>query len=91
MYGEHSNGGMTEIECRNVDFLENEFLSVGEIKKDLELYGLQQDLQPSLAEGEELNSRQVTKNGEPIQGNEVRLHIQTPVKNQPEDVESPHA
>jgi len=40
MYGEHPNGGMTEIESRNVDFLEDEFPSIGEIKKDLELYEL---------------------------------------------------
>jgi len=38
-----------------------------------------------------LNFHQVTKNGEPIQGNEVRLHIPTLIKNQPEYVESPHA
>ena len=40
MYAEHPNGGMTEIESRNVDFLEDEFLSIGEIKKELELYEL---------------------------------------------------
>ena len=59
--------------------------------KNLELYELQQDLQPSLGEGEDLNSHQVTENGEPVQGNEVRLHIPTPVEDQPKDVESPHA
>jgi len=48
MYGQHSNGGMIEIESRNVDFLDDEFPSIGEIKKDLKLYELQQDLQPSL-------------------------------------------
>jgi len=57
MYEEHPNGGMTEIKSRNVDFLEDEFPSVGEIKKDLKLYELQQDIQPSLGEGEDLNSR----------------------------------
>jgi len=51
MYREHPNGGMTEIESRNVDFLEDEFPSIGEIKKDLKLYKLQQDLQPSLGGG----------------------------------------
>jgi len=91
MYGEHLNNGMTEIESSNVDFLEDEFPSIGEIKKNLELYELQQDLQPSLGKGEDLKYRQVTKNGELVQGNEVHLHIPTPVENQPEDVESPHA
>ena len=75
MYGEHLNNGMTEIESSNVDFLEDEFPSIGEIKKNLELYELQQDLQPSLSEGEDLNSRQVIDDGEPIQGNEVSLHL----------------
>jgi len=36
MYVEHPNGDMTEIESRNVNFLEDEFPSIGEIKKDLE-------------------------------------------------------
>ena len=82
---------MTEIESHNVDFLEGKFPSIGEIIKDLKLYKLQQDLQPSLGKGEDLNSRQDTENGEPVQGNEVHLHIPTPVENQLEDVESPHA
>ena len=82
---------MTKIESRNVDFLEDEFPSTGEIEKDLELYDLEQDLQQPLDEGEDLNSHQVTKDGEPVQGNEVRLHIPTLIKNQPEYVESPHA
>jgi len=71
---------MIEIESQNVDFLEDELPSVGEIKKDLELYELQQDLQPSLGEGEDLNSCQVTKNGEPVQGKEIHLHIPTNLK-----------
>ena len=91
MYWEHPNGGMTEIESRNVDFLDDEFPSVGEIKKDLELYELQQDLQPFLGEREDLSFRQVTEDGEPVQGNEVHPHLPTPMENHPENVESPHA
>ena len=34
MYGEHPNGGMKEVDSRNVDFLEDEFPSIGEVKKD---------------------------------------------------------
>jgi len=30
MYGEHPNGGMTKIESRNVEFLEDELPSIGE-------------------------------------------------------------
>ena len=45
MYREHSEGGMTEIDSRNVDFLDDEFLTIGKIKKDIKLYELQQDIQ----------------------------------------------
>jgi len=41
MCGKHPNGGMKKIDSRNVDFLEDEFPSIGEIKKNIELYGLQ--------------------------------------------------
>jgi len=32
IYGEHSNGGITDVDSSNVDFLEDEFPSIGEIK-----------------------------------------------------------
>ena len=35
MYGEHSDGGMTEIESRDVNFIEEDFLSISEAKQDL--------------------------------------------------------
>ena len=41
IYREHPNVGMTEIDSRNVDFLENEFPTIGERKKDVELFELQ--------------------------------------------------
>ena len=59
MYGEHSNDGMEEVDSRNVDFLEDEFPSIGEVKKDSQLYELQQDL--SLSEGEDLYTNCVTE------------------------------
>ena len=40
MYEEHPNGGMIEIDSRNVDFLENKFPTIGEVKKDVQLYEL---------------------------------------------------
>jgi len=43
MYGEHPNGGMTEVDLRNVNFPEDEFPSIGEIKTDLALYELPLD------------------------------------------------
>lgn len=38
MFGERPSGGMTEVDTRDVDSLEDEFPNVGEIKKDLELH-----------------------------------------------------
>ena len=43
MYREHLNDGMMEI-IHKVNFLDNEFPSIDGIKKDLELYKLQEDL-----------------------------------------------
>jgi len=40
VHGEHPNGDMTKIESHNVDFLEDEFPNIGEIRKNLELYEL---------------------------------------------------
>jgi len=65
MYGEHTNGGMTEIDSHNVDFLEDEFPTVGEVRKDVQLFELQQDIQPSFSEGKNLDSNQVTEDGMP--------------------------
>ena len=65
MYGKHTNGGMTEIDSYNVDFLEDEFPTIGEVRKDVKLFELQQDIQPSFSEGENLDSNQVTEDGMP--------------------------
>lgn len=43
MYGEHLDEGLIEMEFKDMEFIENEFLSIGEIKKDLTLYELQED------------------------------------------------
>jgi len=40
MYGKHHTSGMTEVDSRNVDFLEDEFPSLREIKISLALYKL---------------------------------------------------
>ena len=37
MYGEHPNGGMTEIESRDIDFIETDFPSIGDANRDLDL------------------------------------------------------
>ena len=41
MYGEHSDGGMTEIESRDVNCIEDDFPIISEAKQDLQLYELQ--------------------------------------------------
>jgi hypothetical protein len=43
MYGEHPNGGMTEIESRDIDFIETDFPSIGVANRDLDLYELEED------------------------------------------------
>ena len=57
IYMEHHNGSMIVIYFHNVNFLKDEFPSIGKIKKYLKLYKLQQYLQLSLSEGKDLNSR----------------------------------
>ena len=47
---------MIEVGSHNFDFLEDEFPTVGEIKRDLALYELPLDDQLSLDEGENLNN-----------------------------------
>jgi len=56
---------MIEIDYCTINFLEDEFATISEIKKDIELFELQQDIQPSLNKGENLNSHQVTQDGMP--------------------------
>jgi len=50
---------MKEVDFRNVDFLEYEFPTLGKVKKDSQLYELQQDL--TLGEGEDLYTNRVTE------------------------------
>ena len=40
MFGEHPDSGMMKIDSRNVEFLEDEFPSISEIKNNLALYKL---------------------------------------------------
>ena len=61
MYGEHPNGGMTEVDSRNVEFLKDEFWSICEIKNDLALYELPLDDQLSLGEGEDFSTHRTTE------------------------------
>ena len=53
MYGEHPNGGMIEIESRDINFIETDFPNIGEANRDLDLYELEEDegTLPSSTEG----------------------------------------
>ena len=42
MYGEHYDGGFTEVESRDVGFQEDDFPNIGEIIYSLELYELKE-------------------------------------------------
>jgi len=52
---------MMEVGSRNVDFLEDEFPSIGEIKQDLHLYKLQLDTEISLGKEENVIPQEVTE------------------------------
>lgn len=62
MYREHLSGGMKEIDSRNVDFFEDEFPTIGEVKQDLQLYELQPNL--PLGEGEDMYTNRITEDRE---------------------------
>jgi hypothetical protein len=61
MYGEHPNGGMTEIESCDIDFIETDFPSIGDANAELDLYELEEDegTLSSLSEGGRLVPRPV--------------------------------
>lgn len=44
MYGEYPNGDIIEIESHNIEFIEKEFPSIGEVKKNLGLCKLQEEI-----------------------------------------------
>jgi len=61
MYDNHHNGGMMKVDSHNVEFLEDEFPSIGEIKNDLALFELPLDDQLSLSEREDVNTHRITE------------------------------
>ena len=94
MYEDQPNGGITKINSHNVDFHEDELPTIGEVKKDVELFELQQNIRPSFGEGENLDSNQVTEDGMPplskgnmgdLSAQENEIHPQSPIyeENQP--------
>ena len=51
MFIEYPNGGMTELASRNIDFLEDQFPEIGEVKNDLELHSYNMNYKKNLSEG----------------------------------------
>ena len=42
MFGEHHDGRKTEVDSRNVDFIENDFPCIGNVNESLDLYELEE-------------------------------------------------
>ena len=42
MFGEHPDGGKTEVDSRDADFIENDFPSIGHVNESLDLYDLEE-------------------------------------------------
>ena len=56
MYNEHPDGGMTKIESHNVDFIENVFPNIDEVKRVLNSMSCKKKTFQSLKDGRELQS-----------------------------------
>ena len=56
MFGEHPNGGKAEVDSCDVDFIENDFPSIGDVNESLDLYELEElsGVPLSSSEGREL-------------------------------------
>ena len=42
MFSEHPDGGKTKVDSRDVDFIENDLLSIGDVNESLDLYDLEE-------------------------------------------------
>ena len=42
LFGEHPDGGKTEVDSCDVDFIENDFPSIGVVNESLDLYELEE-------------------------------------------------
>ena len=75
------------------------FQPLVKIKKDVKLFELQQDIQPSFGEGENLDSNQVTEDGMPplsernggdLSPQENEIHSQSPIHEESQPVSKVH-
>jgi len=82
-----------------IDSLKDEFPTIGEIKKDVQLFELQHEIQPSFGMGENLNSNQVTEDGTPplfdsnggdLFAQENKIRSQSPIHEENQQVSQVH-
>ena len=63
MLGEHPDGRVTEIVSRDVEFMENDFSSRGDVSQSLELYKMIKSWDDTPATNPGDNGREITPSG----------------------------
>ncbi len=63
MLGEHPDGGVTEIVSRDVEFMENDFPSRGDVGQSLELYEMVESWDDTLTSNFGDSGREITLSG----------------------------
>jgi hypothetical protein len=63
MLGEHPDGGVTEIVSRDVEFMENDFPSRGDVGQSLELYERVESWDDTLTTNPRDSGREITTSG----------------------------
>ena len=83
MFGEHPDGGKTEVDSRDVDFIVNDFPSIGDVSESLDLYELEElgGIPLSSSEGRELVPEIARDSGSHSQpSGSVPLELSEPLK-----------
>ena len=83
MFGEHLDGGKTEVDSLDVDFIENDFPSISDVNESLDLYELEElsGVPLSSSEGGELVPEIVRDSGSHSQpSGSVPLELSEPLK-----------
>ena len=60
MLGKHPDGGVTEIVSRDVEFMDNDFPSRGDVGQSLELYEMVESWDDTLATNPRDSGREIT-------------------------------
>ena len=83
MFGEHPDGGKTEVDLHDVNFIENDFPSIGDVNESLDLYELEElsGVPLSSSEGGELVPEIARDSGNHSQPSEsVPLELSEPLE-----------